>query len=114
MMLVNSLMGVILGPILIIFTAKRALTLWAIRPKRISYSIGFISYIVSVMVGASNQLAMVGISREGQSLFSLPSSFSKNAGKNKAVVGHLINVITIFIVSIVYVALCPDIMFWRP
>ena len=33
MMLVNSLMGVILGPILIIFTAKRALTLWAIRTQ---------------------------------------------------------------------------------
>lgn len=110
MMLVNSLMGVILGPILIIFTAKTgAYIMGDTDPRGYLYSIGFISYIVSVMVGASNQLAMVGISREGQSLFSLkalPLS-PRMLVKIKLLLATSLNVITIFIVSIVYVAFVP-------
>ena len=61
------------------------------------------------MVGASNQLAMVGISREGQSLFSLkalPLS-PRMLVKIKLLLATSLNVITIFIVSIVYVAFVP-------
>lgn len=110
MMLVNSLMGVILGPVMVFFLVKTgALSGIGAEGRSQLYAIGFISYITALMVGATNQVAMVGISREGKNLYTLkalPLSADMLV-KIKVYVATMLNVITVLIVSIVYIAISP-------
>lgn len=109
-MLVNSLMGVILGPIILIFMVKSgSMNIVEDAGRAELYAIGFVSYFVSLMVGATNQVAMVGFSREGQNLFtlkSLPLSADMLV-KVKLLVATSMNVLTVILVSVVYFIVMP-------
>ncbi len=111
MTLVNSLMGVLLGPIVIFFMFKTgAFGLVGDSAKQDIYAIGFISYFTSLMVGATNQVAIVGISREGKNLFtlkSLPLSTDLLI-KIKLYVATLINVVTVLVTALVFLILSPS------
>ena len=109
MMLVTSLLGVILGPIMIVFVFKTGM---GSSPEINSefYSIGFVSYIVALMVGATNQVAMVGFSREGKNLLilkSLPIS-SDALVKVKLYFATCINLVTVIIVGILFYFISPS------
>ncbi|MDD4316134.1 MAG: hypothetical protein PHC84_03110 [Clostridia bacterium] len=110
MMLVNSLMGVILGPIILIFMSKSgSMNIVDNAARAQLYSIGFVSYFVSLMVGATNQVAMVGFSREGQNLFTLkalPLSAAMLV-KIKLLVATMMNALTVVLVSVVYFVITP-------
>lgn len=109
-MLVSSLMGVILGPIILIFMVKSgSMNMGEDAARAELYAVGFVSYFVSLMVGATNQVAMVGFSREGQNLFtlkSLPLSADMLV-KVKLLVATSMNVLTVILVSIVYFFVMP-------
>ncbi len=109
-MLVTSLMGVVMGPVILIFMAKSGGLNITSNPARAQfYVIGFVSYFVSLMVGGTNQVAMVGFSREGKSLYilkSLPLSADLLV-KTKLLVATSMNLITVLLVSVVYFIIIP-------
>lgn len=110
-LLVNSFMGVILCPIMIYFlVGTGAISSISESPQRAEiYAIGFVSYLVSLMVGATNQIAMVGISREGKNLFALkalPLS-AEMLVRTKLYFASTVNIVTILVVTILYALVSP-------
>lgn len=109
MMLVNSLMGVLIGPIMMFFMFKTGAFGMFDNGKEYIYAIAFISYFTSLMVGATNQVAIVGISREGKNLYtlkSLPLSTDLLI-KIKVYVATLLNLVTVLITALVFVIMSP-------
>lgn len=112
MMLVQSLMGVILGPLMVVFMMKMGnMGLEYNGSRGELYTIGFVSYLTAIMVGATNQVAMVGFSREGKNLFSLkalPLS-AEMLVKIKLQVATFINIAAVTVVAIVYAVISRNI-----
>lgn len=107
-MLINSVIGVVLAPIMIIFVMGNSF--FSESGADGVGAVGFGVYLIALMAGVSNQVAMVGFSREGKNLLvlkSLPISATMLV-KIKLLAATMISSLTVLAAMIAYIIVSPS------
>lgn len=108
-MLVNALMGVVLSPLMVFLMVGMNMMDFGTGDAELA-SFSFAIYILVIAGGGTNQLAVVGFSREGKNLLylkSLPLSADLMV-KTKIYAASAVNVLTSTVSGIVYLIVSPS------